>query len=503
MIKYTSSKQLPIEEFLQPFGGELNGENKWVKLAQLMPWDEMVGIYGKRLSKKMGRKAVDPRIAIGALIIKYTLKTSDEDTIAFIQENPYLQYFLGYSQYRYEQPFTASLFVSIRKRLGEKQVLELADVFLQQVNSIEENIRVKKKAKEVSKDEEEPPKNKGHLIVDATVAPSDIKFPTDIDLLNEAREKTEQLIDMLYIPGKGKIKPRTYRQKARKDYLSISKQRKKRKSSIRKAIRKQLGYVERNIKTIEKLLDEKKSIKFPLKYKYQKMYWVIREVYRQQKQMYEARTKKIDGRIVSISQPYVRPIVRGKAGKAVEFGAKVSISVVDGYSYLDKISWDNYNEGIDLLTQIKNYKERFGYYPEYVSADDIYGNRENRKYMKQCGIKYTGKSLGRKPKEITYKQKKQYLINKKMSRKRSQVEGVFGLGKRKYGLGLVMTKRTDTSENWIGMVYLIMNIARLLRVIFCSIFKKANILLKKKTEKTLSEIFFMNLSDLRDVSLIF
>ena len=140
-----------------------------------------------------------------------------------------------------------------------------------------------------------------------------------------------------------------------------------------------------------------------------------------------------------------------------------------------------------MISQIESYKDRFGFYPEFVGADDIYGNRANRKYMKECGIIYTGKALGRKPKELTEEQKKQSVIKKKMAKKRSEVEGVFGLAKRKYGLGLVMTKRSDTSENWIGMMYLIMNITRLLRVIFCSIFKKAIILLKSKFEKQLSE----------------
>ncbi len=386
------------------------------------------------MSRRMGRKAVDPRVAIGSLIIKHTLKTSDEDTIEFIKENPYLQYFLGYSEYHYEQPFTASLFVNIRRRLGEKQVQELASIFMQEVYRIEEKIAIEKKKNSDKNDNEDPPKNKGHLIVDATVAPSDIKYPTDLDLLNDVREKTEKLIDILYEPSSGKIKPRTYRQKARKSYLSVTKQRKKRKTTIRKAIRKQLGYVGRNIKTIEKLLDEKEGKEFPLDIKYQKMYWVIQELYRQQKQMYEEKSHKIEGRIVSVSQPYVRPIVRGKSGKEVEFGAKTSISVVDGYNYLDRIGWDPYNEGGDLISQIESYKERFGFYPEYVSADDIYGNRANRKYMKNHEIKYTGKALGRKPKEITQEYKKQYDIKKKMSKKRSQVEGVFGVGKRKYGL---------------------------------------------------------------------
>lgn len=481
MIKYTSSKQISIEDFIHPFGGTLSKENRWIKLAYLLPWDELVAVYVKSMSQKMGRKAIDPRVAIGTLIIKHIKRMTDEDTTEDIRENPYLQYFLGLKAYSYKQPFTPSLFVSIRRRLGEQAFKELTERFMAHVYKVEQKMASREQGsvpgKDDSKDEkkrdgsDKKPKNKGHLIVDATVAPSDIKYPTDLDLLNDSREKSEQLIDLLYVPEKGKIKPRTYRKNARKDYLAATKQRKKHRKSIRKAIRKQLGYVSRNFKTIEKLLDGKNSQAFPLAYKYQKTYWVIQEVYRQQKHMYDDKIHKTASRIVSISQPHIRPIVRGKSGKEVEFGAKTSVSVVRGYNYPDRLNWDAYNESMDLIPQIESYKERFGHYPEWVSGDKIYGNRENRAYMKQHNIKYTGVALGRRLKELTQERKDMESERKRKSKQRSRVEGVFGVGKRKYDLGLVKAKTKETSESWIGMVYLVMNIAKFMRGILCSILK--------------------------------
>jgi IS5 family transposase len=120
---------------------------------------------------------------------------------------------------------------------------------------------------------------------------------------------------------------------------------------------------------------------------------VISEVLRQQQWMYDQRSRRIDDRIVSISQPHVRPIKRGKAGAGTEFGAKVSISLVDGVSFVDRISWDNFNEGIDLIGQIESYRSRFGHYPKSVHADKIYRNRDNRKYCKKHNIDYPGQSL--------------------------------------------------------------------------------------------------------------
>ena len=96
---------------------------------------------------------------------------------------------------------------------------------------------------------------------------------------------------------------------------------------------------------------------------------VVTEVYRQQLWMYENEAKRIDDRIVSITQPHVRPIVRGKAGKPVEFGAKLSVSCFDDYVFLDHARWDNFNESGDLKDQIEAYKNFTGYYPLSVHVD--------------------------------------------------------------------------------------------------------------------------------------
>jgi hypothetical protein len=137
------------------------------------------------------------------------------------------------------------------------------------------------------------------------------------------------------------------------------------------------------------------------------------------------------------------------------------------------ISWDAYNESTDLKTQIEVYQKSFGHYPEWVSADKIYGTRENRTYMKSQDIRFSGVSLGR-PKALTQEQKKELKTHKKYSRQRSRVEGKFGEGKRKYDLGLVKAKRSDTSESWIGAVFFVMNIAYYLRIIFLSFLKNGH-----------------------------
>lgn len=203
--------------------------------------------------------------------------------------------------------------------------------------------------------------------------PSDISYPTDLNLLNQARKQTERIIDLLYEQIKGILekKPRTYREIARKDYLEVAKKRRVSQKERRKAIKKQLQYIKRNLSYIDQLIVAGASLKSLTNRQY-KMLLVVAEVYRQQLWLYENKKQSIDDRIVSLSQPHIRPIVRGKAGKAVEFGAKLSASYFDGYAFLDHIRWDNFNESGDLKTQIESFKNYTGYYPESVHVDKIY-----------------------------------------------------------------------------------------------------------------------------------
>lgn len=98
---------------------------------------------------------------------------------------------------------------------------------------------------------------------------------------------------------------------------------------------------------------------------------VVSEVFRQQQSMDEQRCHRIDDHIVSLMQPHVRPIVRGKAGTPVEFGANLSVSCVNGKVFLDHLSWHNFNESGDLPTQVELFRERFGHYPALVHVDQM------------------------------------------------------------------------------------------------------------------------------------
>ena len=252
-------------------------------------------------------------------------------------------------------------------------------------------------------------------------------------------------------------KPRTYRIKARRDFLAVAKSKKVSKKKLRTAIRKQLGYLRRNLKTIEKL-SEKSSLLLLSKRQYRNML-VIHEVYRQQRWMYDNNQNRIDDRIVSISQPHVRPIKRGKARASTEFGAKISASLVDGYTFLDHLSWDNFNESLDLKPQIKAYHQRFGCYPESVHADKIYRTRNNIKYCKKHNIRLSGPPLGRPPKEKEL-QKEIRKQTRQDELDRIPIEGKFGQGKRRFSLSKIMCKLAKTSESAIAIAFLVLNLEK-------------------------------------------
>jgi len=318
------------------------------------------------------------------------------------------------------------------------------------------------------------PSNRGQLIVDATCTPADIRFPTDMSILNEARLYTERFIDFLYTnySSQFQTKPRDYRQIAHRDFIAYTKKRKPRSNVRRKAICKQLNYLKRNIGYVEEMLAIVDALDFIHYYpkifaiiiKMMERFEVVKEVHNQQRHMYKNRVTRVDNRIVSISQPHVRPIVRGKAGKNTEFGAKISLSVIEGFCFIEHLSWDSFNESKDLIPQIKKYFEMFGYFPESVHADQIYQTRENKNYCKANNIRMTGKPLGR-PATVTEKNK-EILVQKKKQKYQDDidriiVESKFGIGKRRYGMGLIRSKLKETSETDIYMTTLVLNLDKI------------------------------------------
>ncbi|CAM4027620.1 hypothetical protein ALCH109712_16985 [Alkalicoccus chagannorensis] len=309
-----------------------------------------------------GAHAYSVRMALGALVIKELLGTSDQETVQQIAENPYLQYFLGLAEYQETCPFDVSSLTYFRRRIDADMIAQVNEWVVEAASS--------------SSDEEDPPDDdhggpsansqevrdqdaapsdrpryhQGKLLMDTTCTPADIVYPTDLKLLNNTREKLEAIINTMHEERPvGSVKLRTYRKKARKQYLAGAK---KRRSAIH-----------------------------------------------QQQTIFASKRRRIDHRIVRIAQPHVRPMVRGKAHAAVEFGAKMSVVVTNGWTHLDRLEWDAYHDSEDLPRAVEAYYDRHGHYPEAVLADQLYRTRENRRFCQKRKIRLSGPKLVRPSKE--------------------------------------------------------------------------------------------------------
>ena len=467
-----------FERFYLPFGGRLHGDNRWVQLNDLIPWDEVEIKYRECFKKKKGRKAKSVRVALGALIIKEKLNLTDEETVEQIRENPYLQFFLGFEGYRYERPFEASMMTYFRRRLGADVIAGINEIVAKRFHDQQEKQEAAEEKKEPPKDDGGHDDNHGQLLLDATCAPQDMRHPSDVLLLNECREKTERIIDILHAAEPEAEKPRTYRKVARNEFLSFMLNRKKNKKVVRRALRKQIGYVSRNLKTIDLML--KRISSNPLNAVQNRNLLTIKEILEQQVYLYRNNTHSVPGKILSVSQPHVRAIARGKARGAFEFGAKLSVAVVPHRMvYIDRLSWEPYNESEDLIPQVEKYRERFGYYPESVHADKIYRNRANLQYCAEHGIRLSGPRLGRPLKDTEENASKIKAIKKLMKRDeaiRQEVESVFGVGKRRYGLDRIVARTKATSASMIMMCVFVMNLETILRDLFIFFFGYIKIL---------------------------
>ncbi len=163
-------------------------------------------------------------------------------------------------------------------------------------------------------------------------------------------------------------------------------------------------------------------------------------------------------RIVSIRQPWIRPVVRGKVKAPVEFGAKLDPSLDgEGYARIERLSCEAYNESGCLQEAVGRSRERTGHYPVRVLADQIYRTRENRRYCKEHGIRLSGPKLGRPGKTVNGDRKQEYQDNTD----RIEVGRPSSLGKRCYGMGLIVTKLEETQLTSIALSVFVMNLFKI------------------------------------------
>lgn len=461
MYKIPDKSQPSFLDFNQPLGLRMNPDNRWVQLAARVPWDIFEEKYAALFPSGTGNVAKPLRLALGSLIIQNRFQYSDRELVEQLSENPYLQYFIGLPGYQARAPFDASTLVWFRKRITI-DILNEANEYMLEHKDDDGSTPPASGGTAGDTPQGEEAANSGTLIIDATCSPVNIRYPQDISLLNEAREKLEYIIYRM-CKYYGLPLPRRCRRKARKDYLAFVKSRKRTEKRVREAVKKQLSYVRRDIGYLEGFFGEgyapdKKDIPLLV---------TIFRLYLQQEYMYKNNVHSVAERIVSIHQPWIRPIVRGKASAPVEFGPKFDASIdSEGYGRIEKVSFDPYNENGSLAAAVERYRERTGRYPERVLADKIYRTKENRAYCRENGIRLSGPKLGRPSGNAGADKKQEYQDNID----RIEVERFFSRSKRCFGMGLIVTKLETTQLTSVALSVFVSNLFRIQRRIFAVIF---------------------------------
>lgn len=439
MYRSNDGRQTEFTDFDQAWGVALDPENIWVKLADIIPWTEIEREYAALFPSRVGNVAKSARMALGALIIKAYTGSSDRELVRQIKENPYYQYFLGIPSFTHKAPFGHAVVTLFRKRISSEFVDAVNNMMIKELEK--NGARRSKRSVETT------------CILDATCAPQYIRYPQDYVLLNEARVKLEGMIDDLCKDYGFKNKPRTYRRVAQKAYVTFAKTKRRTAKQVRAMIRQQLGYVARDIRYLEEYMAQG----YALRAKSIPFFLTILELYRQQKYMFDNKTHSVEHRIVSLSQPYVRPIVRGKARANVEFGEKIEVSVDEnGWGRVEHRSFEPFNEGRYLQDAVLRYRDRTGAFPTRVLADRIYRTAENIAWCKQNGIRLSGQKLGR-PKKGQAPAKPTKTV-KQDNADRIGVERFFSLCKRCSGMGLVYTKLEETTRTMISISVLVTNL---------------------------------------------
>lgn len=425
--------------------------NRWVQMGDKLPWAGFEKVYNKSLKNDLvGANNRPGRMVIAALIIKHKLNLSDEETILTIQENPYMQYMCGLTEYTDKPIFDPSLFVTIRKRITIDDINNLTLELAKKAQSI-------KKKEDGDSGEANPSVTQPtDLKADATCADAEMRYPTDIDLVEDGSKYIDRLLDKVSAI-KGVHKPQNERNRIRAEYLYIIKRKHKGAKLIKNALERMLPLLHRDILTLLNLIGVDNETYNRLNCTQKRTLQAVIDMYHQQDYMLREGKHTCPDRIVSIHQPHIRPIVRGKAKAKVEFGAKIGVAIVSGYSYIDHHSWDAYNESSDLTVHIDAFEKRFGEKPKRFFGDKIYLNRDNRKELKKDGIEIMGAPLGRPPKNPTSEQIQRVKIGTSL---RNEAEAQFGTGKRIYRANDIRAKLPNTADCWTAMCYFVKNLTK-------------------------------------------
>jgi hypothetical protein len=394
------------------------------KMYQAIPWQELAQLVPvpAHQQRGLGRKPwLDVKGGIGLMFLKHYLQLSDAKLIERINCDWSLQYFCG-----------------IQLQAGE--VIRDKDLPGVWRNYIGKHLDIQKWQKALAAKWKPYMQQTQSSSQDATCYESRIAFPTDVKLIWQSCSEVHQMIQTI-LKQKRQRRSRANHEQRKKEYLSYQKSKKKVRKVEKKLRKRLLKYLARLIQYHHELCVRYKMV---LSHSKSKRLQTIGKIYEQQ--IKKLKGEKIEDRIVSISKAYIRPIIRGKETKTVEFGAKVNKLHTDGISFIEHISYDAFNEGKRLQNGIRTHQELFGKCKQF-SGDAIYATNANRAYLKRKNIVHNFIPKGRQKAAHTEQNRLMTaLLNKERGTK---LEGSFGNEKNHYMLSKVNARNQVSETCWI------------------------------------------------------
>jgi len=410
----------PRQEFLMYWGSFLQSEIG--QIYQSIPWEGLIGHFKLKEYRKGPTRIFSPRGMIALMILKSYVDCSDRKLIEHLNGNINFQMF-------------CDIFLQ-GERLKNFKIVSQVRTYLSGRLDIKEAQKVL--AKYWKPLMEQP----NIMLTDATCYESSIRYPTNVKLLWESVDWCENQLKLICKYLKIRM-PRNKYLKQKDRYGSYSRKRRKSVKERRVLTRSLLHLLDKLLNQLEETLQEH-AHRMEMSQRYYQRVKVITEVLSQQQEMFET-GESIPGRIVSLSKSYIRPIVRGKEVKPVEFGAKVNMIQFDGINFIEHLSFNAFHEGIRLKESVRYGRQLVGRIT-HLSGDDIYATNANRTYCKQQGIVHGFKPKGRSGKHAEH----QKVLNAELRKERATVmEGSFGTEKEHYGLSKIRARTQKNEELWI------------------------------------------------------
>lgn len=412
-----------------------NNSTELGRIYKLIPWDDLVKLLPEK-KNPAGAPSYLPRAGyFGLMFLKHYTGLSDEKLLAAFQTNYAYQMFCG-CRLKVGQVIRDNAFVSRTRSYLAKycDMNKVQKVLIEAWKGKLENTNV--------------------LMMDATCYEVHLRFPTDVKLLWESCTFLweEQIPSLCKLAGLKLPRSKFKEQKIKQ--IDFSKKRRVGIKANKKRVKTLLRLLKKGIDAYQSLLNQAKGLH--LSEYVSKRFKTIQKVYQQQSYLVVNKTTSVKNRIVSLSQPHIRPIVRGKENKPVEFGIKAHIMQVGGINIVEHHSFEAFNE----TTRLKHayFKHRTLIGPcTHLAADGIYPTNSNRRFCSAKKLQTNFVAKGKSIKDKNIKKLKSILSVERGTR----LEGSFGTEKENYGLRKIKAKTSETQIVWMFFGIFTANVVRL------------------------------------------